>query len=109
MCLCVSLSAVARLLVTEGAAQNAARSGGGERVPSECDAITGFGPFEIFGDELGQQAAVVDVGVGEDHGIQFLRIEGEGCTVAFFVLAPSLVHAAIEQNANAVMGFQQIA
>ncbi|MNC25624.1 hypothetical protein D3C75_737210 [compost metagenome] len=44
-----------------------------------------------------QQAAVVDVGVGDHHGIQLQRVEGEGGAVVRLVFAPALAHTALQQ------------
>ena len=52
--------------------------------------------------ELGEVAAVVDVGVGEDNAVDLLGVEGKG-TIAFHGLgAATLEEAAVEEDALAV-------
>ena len=53
-------------------------------------------------DEGGDVAAVVDVSVGEDHGVDLGGIEPEGLVDLVGFLAAALKHAAIEENAGIV-------
>ncbi|MNZ82442.1 hypothetical protein D3C78_1011400 [compost metagenome] len=59
--------------------------------------------------QAGEQAAMVDVGMGDHHGIQLQGIEGEGLAVVGFVFAAALTHAALKQDACAVTGLDQVA
>jgi hypothetical protein len=52
---------------------------------------------------------MIDVRVRQHHGIQGLRIEAETRSVACFLFAPPLAHAAVEKHANASMSFDQVA
>ena len=50
---------------------------------------------------------MVDVGVREQYGVQFLRIEGEAAVALESFLAPALVEPALQQQAVAV-NLQQV-
>src|SRR5690606_9098903 len=56
-----------------------------------------------------QQAAVVDMRMGQHHRIQCLRVEGEVGAVACFVLAAALLHAALQEYPGTCVGFDQVA
>ncbi|SST10380.1 Uncharacterised protein [Acinetobacter baumannii] len=64
--------------------------------------------LEALGRQARQQAAVVQVGVGDDHRVDARGIEGEGRAVAVVGFAAPLAHAAFEQDLHAIEGFQQI-
>src|SRR5690606_13901406 len=58
--------------------------------------------------EVRKVAAVVDVGVGKDDDVDFLRVEmGEAAVHLVALLAAALEQAAIEQDAGAV-DFEQV-
>ena len=61
------------------------------------------------GHQAWQQAAVVEMGVGEHHGIEAVGVVGKGGTIAFLCLLVTLAHAAFEQHLGAVAGFDQVA
>lgn len=73
----------------------------------------GFGGMDRAAIPLGhqtrQQPAVIEVGVGNDHGIQAARIEGKSTVVLIFLLAASLVHAAFEQHPGTLAAFHEVA
>ncbi len=52
--------------------------------------------------ELGEVAAVVDVGVGEDDAVDLLGVEGEGTIALHGLGAAALEEAAVEEDALAV-------
>lgn len=56
------------------------------------------GPGEAVTHEGGEITAVVQMGVGENHGFDARRGEGEGVPVAFADLAGALKHSAVHQN-----------
>jgi hypothetical protein len=65
------------------------------------------GPLEAHRHQAGQQAAVVDVRVGEQHEVDVRRVEGPGQVVARLHLAATLVHAAIDEEARAARFHQE--
>ena len=66
------------------------------------------GPVESVVDEQGDQAAVIEMGMGQDQGIDGPGIEVKGFTLQPVYRITALVHAAIEQDAAQVFGFQQV-
>ncbi len=58
---------------------------------------------EPFGDEPRQQPAVIDMGVGENDGIDMLRVEGKGLAIERLQRARSLEEAAIDEQAFAAV------
>ena len=64
--------------------------------------------FEPFPDQLGQKAAVVDVGMAEDHGIDFTWVEGKFPPVQVPDQLGTLEHAAVQEDLLPV-DFQQVA
>lgn len=58
--------------------------------------------------QLGQQAGVVQVSVGENHGIQGPGQVSEGAAVGLVGLGSALLNAALQQQA-VLPDFQQIA
>src|SRR5690606_18937106 len=62
-----------------------------------------------IGYQLGQQAGVIDVGVGYHHRAELGGVEWKPAAVAFFVFATALAHAAFEQHLGAVAALDQIA
>ena len=69
-------------------------------------AVCKYGAAEARFYQHRQSTGVVDVGVTQYHGIDGCRIKREGVFVAFFVLAPTLDKAAIEQYAFVADGHQ---
>ena len=65
-------------------------------------------PFKAVAGQLGQQATVVDMCVGEEDEIDGGGIEGKGGVVACRGLASALDHAAIDQEAD-LISFDEIA
>ena len=55
--------------------------------------------LETVARERGKVAAVVDVGVGEDHGVDARGIEGEVTVAVVCFVAAALVEATIQKNA----------
>src|SRR6185436_19280545 len=53
---------------------------------------------ESFGDELRQQPAVIEVGVGEEDAVELARLEGKRLAVARFELFVALVLAAVDEH-----------
>ncbi|MNT99309.1 hypothetical protein D3C72_2421320 [compost metagenome] len=47
--------------------------------------------------------------MGNHHGVQAQRIEGEGRAVAFLLFAAALAHAALQQHLGAIAAFDQVA
>ena len=58
------------------------------------------GAAEALVDEQRQQAAVVEVGVGEDDGIEGLGVDPERHAVAHRLVAAALEHAAVDEDAG---------
>lgn len=58
-------------------------------------------PFESLRDQARQQAGMVDMGVGQDHRVDLLRIEGKVLAIQGFQAARSLEQAAIDQHPRA--------
>jgi hypothetical protein len=58
--------------------------------------------LEALGHELGQQAAVIDVRMGQNDEIQTCGIKGKGLLVVLVSLAAALGHAAVDQKAAAM-------
>src|SRR5829696_7846401 len=57
----------------------------------------GAGPFGSGG-QAGEEAGVIEVGVGDDHGAQRLRREGERDPVPLLQLLVPLVEAAVDEG-----------
>jgi len=74
--------------IEEHGAAKVARGGGGED-----------GTLETAGGEVREVAGVVDVGVGEDNGVDFGGGEGEVFIALGGFRAAALIHAAIEEEA----------
>ena len=57
-----------------------------------------YGAVEALGDDVRDQAAVVQMGVGQDDGIERRRVVGERHPVAHFFVRPTLEHPAVDQH-----------
>jgi hypothetical protein len=65
------------------------------------------GPVKPFFHQAGQVPAVVDVRVGEHHGIDGGAGKGQMPVLRVGILAPALVQTAIEEKSLAA-GFEQV-
>ena len=54
--------------------------------------------FKAFLHQTGDQAAVVHMGMGQDHGVHLRRIEGKGFFIKIFDGFGTLEHAAVHQH-----------
>lgn len=66
-------------------------------------------PAKTRGDQARQEPGVIQVGMGQDHRMDRCGIERERLFVGLFLLAAPLAHAAFEQHAAALAGFEQVA
>lgn len=66
------------------------------------------GPSKALCCQARQQAAVIDVRVGQQHKIDLARVKGEGSVIAVFGFGAALHHAAVDQE-TAAIGLYQIA
>jgi hypothetical protein len=57
------------------------------------------GPAKALCRQLGQQPAVVDVGMGQQHKVDAARIKAEGLLVVLLGAVAALGHAAVDQKA----------
>jgi hypothetical protein len=60
------------------------------------------GAVEAFGHEVRDEAAVIEMGVGQDDRVQRRRVVGEGNSVADDLVRTSLEHAAVDQDAGSI-------
>jgi hypothetical protein len=57
------------------------------------------GPAKAPCRQLGQQPAVVDVGMGQQHKVDAARVKAEGLLVVLLGAVAALGHAAVDQKA----------
>ena len=83
----------------------------GQQIGAQVDsAARGHDPSaEAFAHELRQQAAVVDVGMGQEHGIDVGRAEWKGTIVQCLQRLRSLKQTAVDQQAVRIRALEQIA
>jgi hypothetical protein len=55
--------------------------------------------METLIDQSGQVAAMIDVGMAQNDGINFMRMKGKAAVTAARLFARSAVHAAIQKDA----------
>ena len=66
------------------------------------------GALEAFGDYVRNEAAMVEMGVGQDDCVQRGRVVGQGNAVAHDLVRAALEHAAIDQQPGPLRGEEEL-
>ncbi len=92
-----------RVLLLELARVEQHESGELDRAPGGVD-----GPVEALGHDVGDEAAVIQVRVGQDDGVEARRVVGQWHVVAHHLLRAALEHPAIDEHPGTFGGQQEL-